>query len=137
MKHLHVLGSILLGGVMALHGIAHLPAVLGSWGIATFEDVSVQPNVWLTDAGDGALFVLGAVWLLAAVSFVAAGFGAVRRLAWWPVMAALAIALSVPMTILWQEDAAIGLFLNAALIAILAGWFLAGSVREKMPVEGS
>lgn len=133
MKRMYVLGSILLGGMMILHGIAHLPAVLGSWGIATFEDVSTQPNVWMTNAGDGALYLLGSIWLLAAMSFVAAGFGAIRRLTWWPVTAALAIVLSVPMTILWQNDAAIGLVLNAVLMAIMAGWFLAGSVREKMP----
>lgn len=133
MKRLHYLTSILIGGVMILHGIAHMPAVLGSWGIATFEDVSVQPNVWLTDAGDGMLQVLGAIWLLAAMSFVAAGVGAIRRAGWWPVITALALALSVPMTILWQDDAAIGLILNAILLLIMAGWYLVGSVREKMP----
>jgi hypothetical protein len=135
MRFVHFLPYLMGGGLMILHGFAHLPGVLGSWDLATFEDVSRQPNLWLTNAGDGLLMVLGAIWLIAGVAFVVAGVGVLRKREWWPMVAALAIVVSVPMTILWRDDASIGLLLNAALLAILIGWMLLTSIKERQVVE--
>lgn len=122
----------LIGGVLLiLHGFAHTPATLGSWGLATFEDVSRQPNFLLTSAGDGMLIILGTVWLLAAISFVFAGVGILRQSYWWPMMTALALVLSVPMTMLWRDDAVIGLLLNGILLAFMAVWYLIGMREER------
>ena len=133
MRFLNALPWILLGVLMVLHGFAHLPAVLGSWGLATFDDVSFQPNVLLTGAGDNLVRVLGAVWFLAAVSYVVAGIGVLRRAYWWPLLTAVAIVLSLPMTMLWREDAVIGLVLNSAILALMAGWLLIGLQRTRQP----
>jgi hypothetical protein len=124
MRLLHNLPWVLSGGLLALHGFAHTPAVLGSWGLATFEDVSFQPNVLFTDAGDGFVRVLGAIWLMAAVSFLVAGIGIIRQADWWPLATGVAVVLSVPMTILWREDAFVGLILNAVILGMMGVWFL-------------
>jgi hypothetical protein len=131
MRFLRFLPYLFAGGLMMLHGFAHLPGVLGSWGIATFEDVSRQPNILLTNASDPVVWALGAVWLLAALSFVVAGVGVLRRSDWWPVAGVVAIVVSLPVTILWKDDAVIGLVLNGVLLAGLAVWYVMTPVRER------
>lgn len=131
MRFLNYLPTIAFGGLMILHGIAHSPAILGSWGLAAFEDVSYQPNVLLTNAGDGMMLLLGGIWLLAALSFVAAGIGVLRQTFWWPLAASIALVLSVAMTMLWQQDAAIGLLLNGLILAIIGAMYLAGKWQER------
>lgn len=130
MRFLHYIPWIALGGLMILHGFAHTPAILGSWGLATFEDVSRQPNMLLTSAGDGMLLVLGGLWFIAALSFIIAGIGVLRQAFWWPMMASLALVLSVSMTMLWRNDAAIGLLLNGVILAIMAAMYLVGQRQE-------
>jgi hypothetical protein len=130
-RFLKFLPFIVIGGLMMLHGFAHLPGVLGSWELATFDDVSRQPNVLLTDAGDGLLFVLGAFWLLAAASFVVAGIGVLRQANWWPMAAAIAIVVSLPITLLWKDDAVAGLALNTVLLVTLFVWFMFTSIQER------
>jgi hypothetical protein len=130
MRLVYYLPWMLLGGLMSLHGVAHTPAVLGSWNLATFDDVSHQPNVLLTNAGDGLLMLLGGIWLLAALAFVVAGIGVLRQATWWPVATATAVVLSIPMTMLWREDAVVGLVLNALILGMMGVWFLTGTRRE-------
>jgi hypothetical protein len=131
MRFLSNLPWIGLGGLMILHGIAHSPAVLGSWKLASFEDVSFQPNVLFTSASDPLVYALGAVWFLAALSFIVAGIGVLRQAFWWPVVTAFALVLSVSMTLLWQQDAAIGLVLNGFLLVVLTAMYLLGQLEER------
>jgi hypothetical protein len=131
MRFLHYLPWIALGGLMILHGFAHTPAILGSWDIATFDDVSRQPNILLTNAGNTMILVLGGIWFLAAVSFIVAGIGVLRQAFWWPVVTALALTLSVTMTMLWRHDAAIGLLLNAVILAVMTAMYLIGQWEER------
>lgn len=120
------------GLFLILHGIAHSPAILGSWKLLdSIEDVSRQPNILLTNAGDGLIYVLGFFWLLAAVSFVIAGIAVLRTAYWWPMAVSLAIVLSLPMTMLWREDAVIGLIINALILAGMSGYFLIGIQQNR------
>jgi hypothetical protein len=130
MRLLRYIPWFLIGGLMILHGIAHSPAILGSWNLLSIDDVTRQPNVWLTNVSDGMLFILGAIWFAAALSFVIAGIGVLRQAAWWPMAAALALVLSIPMTLLWRHDAFIGLTLNAILLGVLAALYLVGVRQE-------
>ena len=106
----------LFGVVLILHGLAHTPGVLNAWKISDFEDVSFQPNVWLTDASDTMVALLGAIWLLAAILFVSAGMALIVKKRGWLRIAGLATMVSLVPCLLWREDAVIGLVLNAALI---------------------
>lgn len=131
MRFLSNLPWIGLGGLMILHGLAHSPAVLGSWKLATFEDVSYQPNVLLTSASEPLVYALGAVWLVAALSFIVAGIGVLRHAIWWPAATAFALVLSVGMTLLWQQDAAIGLVLNGVLLVVMMTLYMFGQLEER------
>jgi hypothetical protein len=131
MRFFNNLPWIALGGLMILHGFAHLPAILGSWKLATVDDVSFQPNVLFTNASDALVYALGAVWLVAALSFILAGVGVLRKSFWWPAATAFALVLSVSMTMLWQQDAAIGLVLNGFLMLVLMGLYLIGQLEER------
>jgi hypothetical protein len=131
MRFLNSLPWIALGGLMILHGFAHTPGILGSWNLATFDDVTRQPNVLFTNAGDGLLYVLGFIWFAAAISFVIAGIGVLRQAVWWPMMTAVALVLSLGVTLLWHQDAFIGLVLNAILLAIMAGLYLLGQFERR------
>jgi hypothetical protein len=115
--------------LLVLHGFAHSPGVLGSWKITTFDDISYQPNVLLENANSWAVALLGAVFLLAAVLFITAGLGVIRRAAWWLSWATLATATSLTVTLLWWEDAIIGLVIDLIVLAVLAVFWL----RQHVP----
>src|ERR671929_2290879 len=83
------------GVFLMLHGLAHAPGVLGSWQLRTFEGTSYHPNILLRDAGDPLMRLLGALWLLAGLAFLAAGVGVVRRAAWYRPGLAVATLLSL------------------------------------------
>jgi hypothetical protein len=137
MRYLTRAGSLFLGVLMILHGIAHGPGVLGSWNLATFEDVSRQPNILLEHAGDGVIFLLGALYLLAGLGFVVAGAATLLRVAWWPRIATAAVLLSLVVTTLWWRDAIAGLVINMALLAVLAGVALRSAPRQDRLDVGS
>lgn len=107
--------------LLILHGFAHLPGVLGSWKLKTFDDVSFQPNALLTDASDTTVFLLGVVWLMAAIGFLVAGVSMLVHYDWWPHIALRAVVTSLIPTTLWNEDARIGLMLNIALLIVILG----------------
>ncbi len=131
MRFFNNLPWIGLGGFMILHGFAHSPAILGSWNLLSIDDVSRQPNFLLTNVSEGTLYVLGGIWFLAALSFVIAGIGVLRKAFWWPMMTAIALVLSFSMTILWRQDAAIGLVLNGGFMAVLMAMYLMGQLEER------
>lgn len=117
MRKVQRVAVIVAGLITALHGIAHAPGALGSLDLATFEDASRQPNLLFTDAGDSLILVLGILWAVAGVLFILGGIGvALNRDKALPVVA-LALAVSLPLTVLWYQDAVAGLVLNIVLLA--------------------
>jgi hypothetical protein len=113
-------GRWIFGILLILHGFAHLPGVLGSWNIGTFEDVSRRPNILLQHASEPILYLLGLIYLVAGVTFIAAGFGLLRRASWWLTALAIALPLSFLVTILWWRDAILGLVINTIVLMVLA-----------------
>jgi hypothetical protein len=108
---------------LALHAIAHGPGILGAWKIAEFEEASFQPNLLLTGASDTLVAVLGAAWLVAAIAYLVAAYGLLRNARWWPGATLVAALVSLAMTVLWADDAVIGLVVNIAVVAaLLALW---------------
>lgn len=107
------------GMLLVLHGFAHSPAILEAWKLKTYEDISYRPNYLLEYASDTVVYGLGFVWLIAAGAFIVAGLGVIRRTFWWPHIATFATIVSFAMTILWKEDAIVGLALNAGLLVVL------------------
>lgn len=104
---------------LALHAIAHSPGILGAWKIAELEDASFRPNVLLTDASDTLVAVLGAFWLIAAVTYLMATVGLFRSAPWWRTATFIAALVSLAMCLLWLEDAIAGLVVNIAILTAL------------------
>ena len=128
-----------VGVVLVLHGLAHAPGVLASWGLASYENVSYQPNILLETASDGVVRLLGAVWLMAGAAFVFAGISILRQAPWWRPATLVACLLSLTVSTLWLEDAIVGLVINLGVLALLAGLW-AGlawqSTRKQTPQRG-
>lgn len=111
---------IIAGVFLALHAFAHAPGILAAWKIIEYDDASFQPNVILTDASDTAVAILGAIWLVSAVAYLIAAFGLLWDQRWWPSATFVAGTISLVMTVLWMEDAVVGLVINVAVIGALA-----------------
>ncbi|HEU4697836.1 MAG TPA: hypothetical protein VFS40_01510 [Gemmatimonadales bacterium] len=112
---------IALAVLMLLHGLAHLPGVVGSWRLAPLEGMPYKTTLLAghVDVGDAGMRVMGLVWLLTALGFVASAAGAFADRSWWT-SAAVALALvSLTVSALEWPAARIGVFVNLALLAAL------------------
>jgi hypothetical protein len=136
MRFMFGVTRVLAGVFLIAHGLAHAPGVLGSFDLASFDDVSRQPNLLFTGAGDALVQMLGVVWAIAGLAFVVAGAGVVIRPDWARKAAWLAVAISLPVTLLWYQDAAAGLVINVAVVAVLIGsqvWTTVSAGRATSP----
>lgn len=113
---------ILFVAILVLHGIAHMPGVIGSWNLAPLDGVPYHTTLLggRVDVGDAGMRVMGAFWLLAAVGFVVAGAATALHREWAPAMVAATAAVSLGLCILEYPAARIGLALDLAILAVLA-----------------
>lgn len=112
---------VALGALMILHGIAHLPGVIGSWRLAELQGISYH-TVLLggrLDVGDGGMRVMGLLWLVAGLGFCVAGFSAILGMGEWATVAMLLAALSLLLSALEWPAARIGVALNLIILAAL------------------
>jgi hypothetical protein len=123
---------ISLALLMALHGLAHVPGVVGSWRLAPLEAIPPHTTVLAgrLDVGEGGMRILGAAWLLAAALFWLSSAGASAGRVWWLPVAVGAATLSLVLTVLELPYARVGLVVNVAILAVLAvargaGWLAA------------
>lgn len=110
--------------LMLLHGVAHLPGVVGSWRLAVLQDIPYHTTLLAgrVDVGDGGMRVVGAVWLLAALGFVASAVAALRDDPWWAGVAFVVASVSLALCIAEWPLSRIGVPVNLVLIvALLAG----------------
>ncbi|MCC6790992.1 MAG: hypothetical protein IT336_04860 [Thermomicrobiales bacterium] len=137
MERVRRVGFWLFGLALILHGFAHIPAILSAWQLKSYEDVSRQPNALIPNAGETAVALLGIIWFVAAAAFIVTGVGLLLHVDWWAPVASLATCSSLLMTILWHEDAIIGLVINIALIPVFVGvffWTIWGPAQQT-PIE--
>jgi hypothetical protein len=110
-----------LAVLMMLHGIAHLVGMVVSWQLAPLEGAVYRTTLLSghVDVGDAGMRVMGAFWLIAAISFGLASYGAFSSHSWW-VSAAVAISLfSLFLSVLAWPDSRIGVVLNLLILAVL------------------
>lgn len=120
---------ILLALVLFGHGIAHLPGFLVFWKLATFKDLPYKTTILAgrVSVGEGGIRIVGVLWLITALAFVASSIGTGLRLPWWPTVTLATSAFSLLLCITGWPDARIGVFVNLILIAFLlvnrqTGW---------------
>lgn len=107
--------------LLIMHGIAHLPGFLVSWRLADLEELPYRTTILAGrfDLGDGGIRVVGLLWAMAALAFVATGTATWLRLEWWTPAALATTAVSSILCLLGWPEARIGLFVNAVFIVFL------------------
>ena len=90
--------------LMLVHGVPHL---------AGFSRLALA-------AGSGNERLLGVLWLLTAIAFWIAAYGALAGRAWWVRMTAITAVVSLALCLLAWPDASIGAAIDVAILAALA-----------------
>ncbi len=115
---------ILLGILMAIHGIAHVAGFVVPWKLAPPESGSYTTTILAgrIDLGSAGVRMLGLVWLGLAIGFLIAAIGSLFGFSWWMRAASLLAIVSLVLSALGWPDAKIGVPVNAAiLVALLVG----------------
>jgi hypothetical protein len=112
---------IALAVLMVLHGIAHLPGVVGSWRLAPLAAIPVHTTVLAgrLDVGEGGMRALGVGWLLVAVGVWVVAGGAIVQSPWWVPAAAGAAVVSLALSVLELPYARIGVAVNLLILLAL------------------
>ncbi len=123
---------MLFATLLAIHGVIHLVGVLDYWKIADIDGIS-RPDVSNTT-----LTVLGALWLIAGIGFVAGAAALWSGVAWWKTTVFSAAVLSFVIAgIVWQ-DAWAGMIVDLIVaIVALPGRFLPQRPHATAPVDGA
>jgi hypothetical protein len=122
--------KIVMTLVLALHGIAHLVGFLLPWHLMKQPDGSYTTT--LTgglDIGETGMKIMGIGWLIVALAFLAAAFGAWRHASWWPTFTLTVAIVSLGICLVNLPEAAIGIPIDIAIILVMiagmkAGWSL-------------
>lgn len=120
---------ILFALIVFGHAFAHLPGFIAYLRLAELKDMPYKTTILAgrVNVGDLGIQVFGALWLVAALAFVASSIGVGARLSWWQTAMFIAAGFSLVLCILGWPDTRFGLFVNLALVAFLlvnrqTGW---------------
>ena len=116
---------LILAALMAVHGFAHLVGFAGAWQLAPAKEIPYKTTVLAghVHLGDAGIRVMGVLWLLAALAFIAAAGGAAFNSPWWMRGALVVTCVSLAMTIVEWPEARIGVVVNLVILAVLLLWF--------------
>lgn len=110
---------IALAALIALHGMAHMVGFAAPFGYMKNPPPMDSLFVNRLALSSGGMKVLGIFWFAAAVVFVVAAVGLVRRTAWWAPVTLVACLLSIALSVAFLPYAKIGLLVDLLLIAFL------------------
>lgn len=113
--------------LMGLHGLAHMPGVLSSWRLKEFPDVPYSTTLFRggLEIGESGRKIAGLLWLLTALGFLIASYGAVTAADWWWWAALMTSIASLILSAAELPAARVGLLVNAViLIGLLLLWVI-------------
>ena len=114
---------IAMGIFLLVHGLCHFVGFVVPWKILTMKEEPYRTTLMAgaLDVGSVGIRLVGVLWLLACVAFMASGIGALASWAWWrTAVVPLALASSV-LCVLGLPGAKIGILANGLLLAYVAG----------------
>jgi hypothetical protein len=133
------MARLLVGGFLALHGIAHAAGFSATWQFAATADNPYTTSVLngTVDVGEGWIRLVGVLWLVAAAGMFAAAVGVWTgaRHALGGVVAATAFSLA--MCLVGLPAAGIGVAIDVAILGIIAAAAIHGRGMEQMDRRGS
>lgn len=84
-----------------MHGIGHVLFLMNSWGLSRTD----ADRSWLFSgvlgAGQALEGILGLLWLVPLIGFLAVTWGYFTQAGWWPQLALASAVLSLAMILLW------------------------------------
>jgi hypothetical protein len=116
------------------HGLGHLLFLANSWGVWKAGD---EDRSWVFSgvlgAGQTLEGILGLLWLIPLVGFVAVSWGYLTHQGWWPQLAQASAAISLAMIVLWWGSLVVGsaffaLVFDLAVIAVVLWQLRSGAV---------
>ena len=121
---------IVIALLLVFHGVAHLVGFVVPWRLASLPDAPRGTTILAgaVDVGETGIRAVGLGWLALAVAFAVLAAGLLQGATWWyPATLVVITASAVFCAIGWPE-ARIGLWVNAALLALVIvgarlGWF--------------
>lgn len=112
----------LLAILMAVHGVAHGVGFVVTWRLTEFQDMPHDTTLLsgTIDVGEMGIRVVGVLWLIAGLAFLAAGVAALLNVSWWPTLTVAAAICSLPLSIAGWPESRIGVVVNGLLLALIA-----------------
>ena len=120
----------LMSALLIVHGLVHILGFLIFFEIMEVDTLKYTTRVlWgRINVGKIGIRLLGVVWLLVMVAFIAAGIGLLVSAPWWISLTLGAAAVSTVLCLLGMPDTVFGLLINIIIFALLyfggnLGWF--------------
>ena len=106
---------------LVLHGLIHLMGTTVYMKLGRVEGLAYKTTVLggRLDLGEGGIAVVGALWLLAALGFVAAAAALVAGFGWGAALLVGVTLLSLLLTVLDWNAAFVGAIFNLVILAVL------------------
>ena len=111
----------IIGIFLILHGIVHLIGFLVQWKIVKTDEMPYSTKIFAGkfDVGHIGIRIVGLLWLIGALAFIAAGVGLIILLPWWYSLTLYAAVYSLFLSISGWPDARFGVFVNLIILAFL------------------
>ena len=120
---------IIIGLFFIAHGVAHLVGFLSYWQITTIETMPYKTTqlAGRIDFGDTGIRVMGILWLVGMLAFIASGLGLIFLQPWWQALTLYTTIYSSVLSILGWPDSRYGLIINIIILGYLVfgdrlGW---------------
>jgi hypothetical protein len=111
---------LLLSVVLVAHGVAHLVGFVSSWRLVTLPDLPYRTTILggLVDLGDAGIRVVGVLWLVTGLTFVASAWAVVSDLPWWQLVVTFAFGASIVLCTVGLPDSRLGFLANGLVLAL-------------------
>ncbi len=115
------MGRKILAAALVGHGLVHWLGFAVPWKLVSLPEMPYATTLLAGTLEVGALGVrgVGLLWLLAGLSFMAAGLGALAGKGWWVGLTLWTALLSLLLCVLGWPAARFGLLIDLAILTML------------------
>lgn len=106
---------------LMLHGLVHLLWFVVSWQLMDVDGLPYTTTIvsGRVDVGESGIRVVGLLWALGMIGFVAAGIGLLFAAPWWFTVTIGATVYSLFLSVLGWPDSCWGALIDVAILVIL------------------
>jgi hypothetical protein len=119
---------ILLAALLIGHGAAHVVGFAVPWKLVSSAEVPYRTTVLAggLDVGAVGVRVLGVLWLVLSLGFVAAAVGLLQHTTWWDQEVLVLVVASVALCLLALPESRPGLVANAVILIL---WLIVSHIE--------